>query len=500
MARYAAGQDIGLTDTGMDLFERAFGTDTSWMMTMEPDTGMPLHTTTGRYYGGALETEAARQGGQWGIQTAQFDLQVEDFQARQAHQWNRFQTGYAYQTGQMLPGFSGGVSSGLMGLIQQTGGMWGLQDQSRALSWGYQQQQFGFQQEGFDLNNRQWMENWQARWGRLQQQQQWAGEDFDNRRAKNARQDEHWLYNWGWQENMANLQFGWQMQDLDENIRFATGRDKLRLMRQKERATITESMRSEKSQEGKEYWEDMTKFRDEELAREEERHDQRMEWAEEDLERARKHHEEDMDLAQRRMDAARRHAEEQHALEQQRIQLERAYWRDMQRAQAEEMQRQRTINEMQLRLRADQMALAYDQQLMMARFQTAITSASQGVATLTARVQAFNAAARAVRTPTSGSDSTYHSGGPVGMLGGQPSASYGGVGGGLPGEVSATLQEGEYVVPRDGQLVVRDDRTVELLGQIRDALVEGNGRFTIMVQNPERSVQDVTGALDAAYR
>jgi len=501
LARYARGEDLGLTGTGMDLLQQAFGGPQDWMITTEQYTGLPLHTTTGAAYRGGLgtlETDAARQGGLWGIQSKQFELQVEDFYARQTQQWNQFQTGYAYQTGQTLPGFQGNVSPGLMGLIRQTGGMWGLQDEQRNLNWNYQQQQFDFRQESFDLGNRQWMENWQSRWNRQQQQDRWADEDFANTRAKYAVQDEHWLYNWGMQENKAQLQFGWQMQDLDQGIRFATGRDKLNLMRQKERATISESMRSEQAEEGKDYWEKMTEFRDAELAKSEERHDQQMDWAEQDLERDRKHHEERTQLQQREMDAAKRHAEELHTLEARRIQLERAYWRDQQRAQAEEMQRQGRINEMQLKLRADQMKLMYDQQIMMARFQTAITAAGQGMTTLTTKVQQFNSAVSAIRMPSVSSGSattTRHSGGPVGMFS-TADQQYGI----SPAAVRTDLEQGEYVIPKGGTLVARDERTVDLLTQIRDALREGNGRFTIMVQNPERSVADVTGTLDAAYR
>jgi hypothetical protein len=44
-----------------------------------------------------------------------------------------------------------------------------------------------------------------------------------------------------------------------------------------------------------------------------------------------------------------------------------------------------------------------------------------------------------------------------------------------------------------------DDRVVELLGRIAGILEEGNGRFTIVVQNPERTVERVGSHLNAAY-
>jgi hypothetical protein len=255
-------------------------------------------------------------------------------------------------------------------------------------------------------------------------------------------------------------------------------------------------MRSEKSQEAKDYWEDQKEWRDQEHEKAKERHDERAEWAEENLERARRHHEEDVELKQREMDATRRHAREVHDLQETRIRLDREYWKEMQKAQADDMMRQKQINEMQNRLRADQMRLTMDAQNAVARFNVGIQEIGRGIDTMTAKVRAFNDAVQGSYSAGQGQGSVggdpspdYHDGGPVGMSG--PMGA---------GEVPATLETGEFVVPRAGALVARDDRVVDVLERIAGLIAEGNGRFTIMVQNPEQGVSNVRNVLDAAYR
>ena len=64
---------------------------------------------------------------------------------------------------------------------------------------------------------------------------------------------------------MNSLQYGWQMEDLDEAIRTSTGRQRKQLLRQKERAALTENLQGEQT--------DTQRERQEELwAREDERY------------------------------------------------------------------------------------------------------------------------------------------------------------------------------------------------------------------------------------
>ena len=512
-SRYAAGQDLGLTGTAMDVLNQVGAQP--WMMSAEPDTGYGLHTTTGARYAGALATPAARQGGMRGIQWAQIQLAGQVEQEQEGRQWDRFQMGYAYQAGAPLAGYPGTVPAGLAAMARQTGGQWGLQDQSRAMQYGWQQYQFGYQEQMFNMQDRHWQENWQANYGRMGVQAGWEDQQDARQRERNARGDEHWLFQYGLSENVAELRFGWEQEDLDQSIRYATGRQKMQLMKQKERSTISESMRQAGSDESKDYWEDQRKWRDEDLTTAKKHRDQVNQWREEDMQRSKRQHEETVQSERQHFDKTKQHSEEEWQLENRRIQLEREYWRESQKAQADDMNRAREINDIQRRLREDQYKLSTDAQDAVARFNIGIGELGSGIDAVNERIRAFNAAVGGSRTsststhystPTtttteSGTKSTgrtvadgtteYHEGGPVGMVAGSTATPM--------GEVPATLEEGEYVVPRNGSLVMRDERVVDLLGRIARLLEEGNGRFTIMVQNPERGVSNVQSVLDAAY-
>ncbi len=70
---------------------------------------------------------------------------------------------------------------------------------------------------------------------------------------------------WQYQDTMNSLQFGWQMEDLDEAIRTSTGRQRKQLIRQKGRASLTQNLEGEQT--------DKPRDRQEQLwAREDERY------------------------------------------------------------------------------------------------------------------------------------------------------------------------------------------------------------------------------------
>ena len=261
-------------------------------------------------------------------------------------------------------------------------------------------------------------------------------------------------------------------------------------------------MRSDKSEEAKDYWDDMRKFREQDVAKEKDRRDQLNQWAEEDMLRSKRHHEERAELQQGNMDAQKEHYEETFRLQEQRVQLDRRYWLEVQKAQAEDMRRAKEIGQIQRQLREDQFRLSVDAQDSLARFRVMLGEIGSGIDVLTAKARAFNLALNAPDVTGDDPDganpdgtNSRHSGGPVGLF--NTADNKYGMG---AAEVNTSLEEGEYVVPRHGALVQRDDRVVELLARIAGLLEEGNGRFTIMVNQPEQGVADVSRALDAAYR
>jgi hypothetical protein len=103
------------------------------------------------------------------------------------------------------------------------------------------------------------------------------------------------------QERQRQLQFGWQMEDADINIRRSTGFERKQLIKQKERETISFNMESEqvarqntrqeeafKREEEKfnkeiEHYKKSLEFEDEQFKRQQKRFDQQREWEEEDF-------------------------------------------------------------------------------------------------------------------------------------------------------------------------------------------------------------------------
>lgn len=108
--------------------------------------------------------------------------------------------------------------------------------------------QFGLQAKEFNLSGR------QADFGYSMSKQQMAvsRSHFDENQAvqaSHATQQFNWqVRDWNYGENTAKMGFGWSMEDSDTNIRYARGRERRQLMKEKDRAVISESMREGHSQ------------------------------------------------------------------------------------------------------------------------------------------------------------------------------------------------------------------------------------------------------------
>lgn len=132
------------------------------------------------------------------------------------------------------------------------GSMWGYEDRSRQMAYASQKadfaasrQQMQLAQEGSiaregnslaRMNLSQSYNNWQqsASYNQSLMQRGWSQED------------------WGYQDQMRALNFGWQMEDMDENIRFSSGRQRRVLVRQKERAVLSQNLEDEQIEKSRE--------------------------------------------------------------------------------------------------------------------------------------------------------------------------------------------------------------------------------------------------------
>jgi len=178
--------------------------------------------------------------------------------------------------------------------------------QREAMNWGYQQQQFGFQQQRMGINRR-----WQN------QQFQFQQEALGIRQSQFATQKQWQQEDWGYQTGRSAREFGWQMEDIEENIRFATGRQRQQLIKQKERSTIRYGEQRSRFQTQKERQEEQWSWKEQSFEREEQQ-----------LSARKQHAEELQELQQQQFDAQKAHAEEQHAFRLQQIEEQEQAFKD----------------------------------------------------------------------------------------------------------------------------------------------------------------------------
>lgn len=163
--------------------------------------------------------------------------------------------------------------------------------------------------ERFDLNLRQfnYNTNYQRNQMMIERNQQLTVRDWDRQNMQFAR-------------NVAGIEFGWQMQDFDRNIRYARGRERVNLLRERDRAVTRFSM-----QEGQ---------RD----REEQRFEIRAKWEDELFERSRAHFEQNVAFQQEEMEMTRRHFLERLKMDEESFNM-RKEANEREKAWLEEMRR-----------------------------------------------------------------------------------------------------------------------------------------------------------------
>jgi hypothetical protein len=149
--------------------------------------------------------------------------------------------------------------------------------------YGWQQMDFGFKAQGMQLGRRQQMYQFGFQRRELALSAQYSREDF------------------AFDKGMRQLQFGWQMEDFDTNIRRSTGFQRRQLVKERERATQTYNLQSGqadrlqdreqgsiKRQEeklGKElkHFQQMNKLEDAQFAEEKKRAEEQKAWRNEDF-------------------------------------------------------------------------------------------------------------------------------------------------------------------------------------------------------------------------
>ena len=68
---------------------------------------------------------------------------------------------------------------------------------------------------------------------------------------------------WQYQDQMDSLNFGWQMEDMDEAIRTSSGRQRAQLVKQRDRAVLTHNLNGQQTEDARSQQEEMWEREDE---------------------------------------------------------------------------------------------------------------------------------------------------------------------------------------------------------------------------------------------
>jgi len=125
------------------------------------------------------------------------------------------------------------------------GSMYYLEDRMRALQHSSQMEGFDDQWTRLTLSNQ-----YATQSERIQENRMYASHNFNNwTQSFNynmQQQQQSWMQqDWGYQDQMRSLSQGWAAEDLDEAIRFSSGRERRKLVRQKERTAVSTNLEDE---------------------------------------------------------------------------------------------------------------------------------------------------------------------------------------------------------------------------------------------------------------
>lgn len=166
-----------------------------------------------------------------------------------------------------------GITVVIMSNLWTAGSMWHLEDQMRALPYQSTMAGFEYSIQQADVSNLFGMRQEDIQYQRMQASNEYSrwqrGFDYQGQLMQRGWAREDWEY----QDTMRGLNFGWSMEDINEAIRYSSGRERQRLIRQRDRLSTSYNLEGEQVDEQRQ--------RQEELwAREDERYEKQTEYAE----------------------------------------------------------------------------------------------------------------------------------------------------------------------------------------------------------------------------
>jgi hypothetical protein len=263
-----------------------------------------------------------------------------------ALQWAQRQAGYQAQAA------SAGNQMAQLNLIgEYQPKFWAVEDQQRDLSREQSRWGFEYQQQSMAMQGRQFMES-QAlnRQGQLMQRS-WQMQD------------------WGTQDQMRGMQWGWRQEDFQENLRFMTGRERKQAEKQMQRETTLYGAETEQIEKQRERQKELWRLEDE-------RHNLTL-----------KQFREQQTLQQENLDKQMRFFEEGARLQDEMTRLQREYWLKNHELQKAAVGIQAEYAEKTKQLQEDMDALVKSEDLRMGSIKVAMSNEELMLKTL---IDGFN--------------------------------------------------------------------------------------------------------------
>lgn len=503
-----------------------------------------------------LGSQEDMAGGTRGLEMKIRDKNVEMARMQYANQVAQTQMGLMFTNGQNsgldAQGFSTGgtVASSFNGYkINPGNGMTQWQVEDAMTKIGREKQAFGLQQQGmslslgqgqFDLAAKQFYEKFALNQRQFEYNTGYQRTEMGIQRSQNLRQREWQQQDISFQRDQAEVEFGWEQEDFDRNIRYARGRERLDLIRQKNRSVISHSMQMGQMDRQEDRFKEGNKWEDERYKREKERFEKGVEFQKEEMEMQKRHFEEGRGFDKQRLDMQKQAYEKEvgwlkqtQALEDQKRLLDRQHYviqQDMQIKMAgAAFAAQEAIRKWseQIQLANEAMAAQNAQNNLNLQTLNNLLPVLKG---LGVDLTTLAAAAQLARNNTKAAYQIYgdSSRAPSGVFvptanadGGLMDASYmrhwvgqhprdfaagGYTGDGGKYEAAGIVHRGEYVVPQHGAAVIRGDngQTTELLKKVVAVLErieqQGPGRVnaTIYTNQNQVATSQLT-AKDKAY-
>lgn len=272
----------------------------------------------------------------WGLQDKQTALQIENQQQQFTFQQQALDLSRAYRYG----GRYGGTelpTGATFGGVDFGRGMWAIQGAQIQAQRAYQQQQFGFQEQGINLSNWYQQQMFGLQEEQLNVQSQWQTQALQRQYGRQQVQFDWRESDLAFRGARTSLEFGWQMEDIGEAMRYATGRQRRQLMEQRDRATIRYGMQMGQYAEQEGRIDQQREWAEEDFELSKKHHQQRVEWQRERLELSRTYHNTRMQLQEERLQASREYFNEQAALQDEARRLQDQYWKANHARQEEQL-------------------------------------------------------------------------------------------------------------------------------------------------------------------